>query len=204
MKRLVMSRNYVTPTLASIVLVDSLGYALVLPLIPFAIQRGQIPLFIIGLIFATYSLCQLVATPALGKLSDVYGRRPVLIGSLAGSAAGFLILVVSPQLPGILASRVVDGLSAGNVAIVTAIVLDRTESKVLGGQLATVTSAIGVGTVLGLVGSALIAAHGLSFAAGVAIALPCIGIVLVFFLVPLKKSAPSKNPERAHTLEELL
>jgi MFS family permease len=195
MKNLLRSRDYVIPTLASIVLVDALGYALVLPLIPFTIQRGQIPLFIIGVIFATYSLCQLVATPALGKLSDLYGRKPVLIGSLVGSAAGFVILALSPELPGIFASRIVDGLSAGNVAIVTAIVLDRTDSKVLGGQLATVTSAIGIGTVLGLAGSALIAAHGLSAAAAVAIALPCIGIVLVFFLVPESHQAASPAPQ---------
>lgn len=195
MKHTLAVRDVVTPTLASIVLVDALGYALVLPLIPFAIQHGQMPLFTIGLIFATYSLCQLVATPALGKLSDLLGRRPVLLASLAGSAIGFVILALWPDLPGIFASRVIDGLSAGNVAIVTAIVLDRTDSKVLGGQLATVTSAIGIGTVLGLAGSALIAARGLSFAAAVAVALPCIGMVLVFFLIPETHQAASPGSQ---------
>ena len=78
-----------------IVLVDLLGFTIVMPLLaPFAKQYGFSALQI-GLLFAAYPMCQLVAGPILGRLSDRYGRRPLLIFSQAGTALSFLILGLS-------------------------------------------------------------------------------------------------------------
>src|SRR5262245_39738024 len=75
----------------SIVLIDLLGFTLVMPLLPpFARQYGFTPLQI-GWLLAAYPMCQLVAAPILGRLSDRYGRRPVLIASQAATALSFLV-----------------------------------------------------------------------------------------------------------------
>src|SRR5690348_3752976 len=78
--------------IVSIVLVDLLGFTIVMPLLPpFAEQYG-FSATRIGLLLAAFPMCQLIAGPILGRLSDRYGRRPVLAVSQAGTALSFLIL----------------------------------------------------------------------------------------------------------------
>ena len=97
----------------SIVLVDVLGFTIVMPLLaPFAreygFSAGQI-----GLLFAAYPMCQLVAGPILGRLSDRHGRRPLLIVSQAGTALSFLVLGLSRDFTVMLLARMLDGASGG-------------------------------------------------------------------------------------------
>ena len=96
-----------------IVLVDLLGFTIVMPLLaPFAKQYGFSGAQI-GLLFAAYPMCQLVAGPILGRLSDRYGRRPLLIVSQAGTALSFLILGLSSNFTVMLLARMLDGASGG-------------------------------------------------------------------------------------------
>ena len=96
-----------------IVLIDLLGFSVVMPLLaPFAEQYGFSELQI-GLLFSAYPLCQLIAGPILGRLSDRFGRRPLLIFSQAGTALSFLILGLSSQFPIMLLARMLDGASGG-------------------------------------------------------------------------------------------
>src|SRR5207244_12428472 len=75
-----------------IVLVDVLGLTIILPLLPFYSESMGATPVVVGLIVSTYALCQLIAGPPLGRLSDRVGRRPVLLISQMGTCAGFLIL----------------------------------------------------------------------------------------------------------------
>jgi len=96
-----------------VVLVDLLGFTLVMPLLaPFAEQYGFKD-WQIGFLFSAYPVCQLVAGPILGRLSDRYGRRPVLIFSQAGTALSFLILGLSHDFSVMLLARMLDGASGG-------------------------------------------------------------------------------------------
>src|SRR5947199_1718207 len=80
------------------VFVNLVGFGIIIPLLPFYAQTfGASPL-VIGLLFASFSLSQLLATPALGVLSDRWGRRPVLLFSLLGTVASFAILAVARPL----------------------------------------------------------------------------------------------------------
>ena len=77
------------------IFVNLVGFGIIIPLLPFYAETfGASPL-VIGLLFAVFSLCQLLAAPALGDLSDRYGRRPVLVFSLAGTVVSFVMLAMA-------------------------------------------------------------------------------------------------------------
>src|SRR5215208_5413450 len=114
-----MSRPFVTRPLLIIFLtifVNLVGFGIIIPLLPFyAGTFGASPV-VIGLLFAIFSLCQLIAAPVLGDLSDRYGRRPVLIFSLVGTVVSFVMLAVADSMWMLFAARIVDGLSGGNIS----------------------------------------------------------------------------------------
>ncbi len=109
-----------------IVLVDLLGFTIVMPLLgPFA-AHYQFSDWQIALLFSAYPICQLVAGPILGRLSDRYGRRPLLIFSQAGTALSFLILGLSRDFTVMFLARLLDGASGGNILVAQAYVADVT------------------------------------------------------------------------------
>ncbi len=132
-----------------IVLVDLLGFSIVMPLLaPFAQQYGFSGVQI-GLLFAAYPMCQLVAGPILGRLSDRYGRRPLLIVSQAGTALSFLILGLSSNFTVMLLARMLDGASGGNILVAQAYVADVTKPEHRSRGMGLIGMAFGLGFVLG-------------------------------------------------------
>ncbi len=140
-----------------IVLVDLLGFTIVMPLLgPFAKSYGFSPPQI-GLLIAAYPMCQLVAAPILGRLSDRYGRRPVLIVSQLGTAISFVILGLSRHYPTMLLARMLDGASGGNILVAQAYIADVTKPEHRSRSLGMIGAAFGVGFVLGpLLGGVLV------------------------------------------------
>ncbi len=132
-----------------IVLIDLLGFTVVMPLLaPFAEQYGFRE-WQIGLLFSAYPLCQLVAGPILGRLSDRYGRRPLLIVSQAGTALSFLILGLSRNFTVMLLARMLDGASGGNILVAQAYVADVTPPENRARGMGLIGMAFGLGFVLG-------------------------------------------------------
>src|SRR3954454_21021855 len=132
-----------------IVLIDLLGFTVVMPLLaPFAEQYGFRE-WQIGLLFSAYPLCQLVAGQILGRLSDQYGRRPLLIVSQAGTALSFLILGLSRDFTVMLLARMLDGASGGNILVAQAYVADVTTPENRSRGLGLIGMAFGLGFVLG-------------------------------------------------------
>jgi DHA1 family tetracycline resistance protein-like MFS transporter len=132
-----------------IVLVDLLGFSLVMPLLgPFAEQYGFRE-WQIGLLFSAYPVCQLVAGPILGRLSDRYGRRPLLILSQAGTALSFLILGLTRDFRVMLLARMLDGASGGNILVAQAYVADVTAPEDRSRGMGLIGMAFGLGFVLG-------------------------------------------------------
>ena len=125
-------------TIFLIVLADLLGFGVIIPLLPFYAKMYAASDFQVGLLFSVYSICQLIASPILGLISDRYGRRPVLIASQVGSVLGFLLLGYATY-PGMVAtpvglilvyiSRVIDGISGGNISTAQAYVSDITTTE---------------------------------------------------------------------------
>ena len=112
-----------------VLLVDLLGFTLVVPLLPrYADLAGFSPTRI-GLLMSAYPFCQLFAGPVLGRLSDRYGRRPVLVGSQVGTMLSFLILAMTKRFELMLLARMLDGASGGNILVAQAYVADVTPPK---------------------------------------------------------------------------
>lgn len=174
----------VTALLCLLVMVDSFGYAVVLPLLPFVAERLGASIYAIGAMFASYSLCQLVAAPLLGSLSDRFGRRPLLLLSQVGSAAGFALLLGPVGFWVLILSRLVDGLTAGNISILYAAVLDHFPRQTWGRRFAYLSTATGSGILLGLITSSLVARLGLGAAAGLALLLTAISLAFTWRLLP--------------------
>ena len=144
-----------------IVLVDLLGLTIILPLLPlYATAFGASP-FVIGLLAATYPLMQFAGAPVLGRLSDKYGRKPVLVISQIGTFAGFLLLAGANALPVIFLSRIIDGLSGANIATAQAAISDVTTEKTRTQGLGLIGAAFGLGFIIGpLIAFAALAASG--------------------------------------------
>jgi DHA1 family tetracycline resistance protein-like MFS transporter len=132
-----------------IVLVDLLGLTIIIPLLPlYATSFGATPL-LIGLLGATYPVMQFLGAPLLGRLSDRYGRRPILLVSQVGTLVGFLILGSATGLWLLFLSRIVDGLSGGNIATAQAAISDSTTEKTRTQGLGLIGAAFGLGFIIG-------------------------------------------------------
>src|SRR5213596_1800770 len=139
------------------VFVNLIGFGIIIPLLPFYAETfGASPL-VVGLLFAVFSICQLVAAPALGDLSDRYGRRPILVFSLAGTVVSFVMLALAHSVLMLFLARIVDGLSGGNISTARAYVADVTEPKDRARAYGLIGAAFGLGFILGPALSGLLA-----------------------------------------------
>jgi len=145
-------------TIFLIVLCDLLGFSVIIPLLPFWARKYHASDFEVGLLFSVYSICQLVGSPILGLISDRFGRRPVLIASQIGSVLGFILLGIathgnwaSPGLGLLLVyvSRVIDGLSGGNISTAQAYISDVTTEETRTKGMGMLGAAFGIGFTIG-------------------------------------------------------
>src|SRR3989338_11650564 len=112
-----------------IMITEVLGFSLILPFMPFFAERfGASPLTI-GLILTSYSLFQFISAPIMGKLSDHYGRKPMLILSQISTCIGYIILGLANSVWMIFLSRIVDGILGSNFTIAQAYLSDISTKK---------------------------------------------------------------------------
>ncbi len=131
------------------VFVNLVGFGIIIPLLPFYAETFGASPVVIGLLFAAFSLAQLLAAPVLGVLSDRFGRRPVLIFSLVGTVVSFVMLAVAQSLAMLFAARVIDGLSGGNITIARAYIGDVTEPADRTRAFGFLGAAFGLGFIVG-------------------------------------------------------
>ncbi|MFN8497902.1 MAG: MFS transporter [Anaerolineae bacterium] len=175
-----------------IVLIDLLGVTIIIPLLPlYATAFGASP-FMIGLLGATYPMMQFLAAPILGRLSDRYGRKPILLISQVGTLLGFLLLGLAGSLPMLYLSRLIDGLSGANISTAQAAITDSTNEKTRTQGLGLVGAAFGIGFVLGpIIAFATLAISGNDYRwpAFIAAAFSVASILLTWFL--FKETLPA-------------
>jgi DHA1 family tetracycline resistance protein-like MFS transporter len=131
------------------ILVNLIGFGIIIPLLPFYAQTfGASPLAI-GLLFASFSVAQLFASPVLGAWSDKWGRRPVLIFSLVGTVVSFVMLALAHSLAMLFAARIVDGLSGGNITTARAYIGDIATEENRAKSFGMLGAAFGLGFIIG-------------------------------------------------------
>jgi DHA1 family tetracycline resistance protein-like MFS transporter len=145
-----MSRRRAALTLVFFVmLLDVMGITLLFPVGAFLVRRYSADALMVTLLSAIYAGAQLLAAPVLGRLSDRYGRRPVLVLSLLGSVLGYLLIGVGGALWVLFLSRAIDGVTGGNMSTATAYIADVSSPEERSKNFGLVGVAWGVGLVLG-------------------------------------------------------
>jgi len=172
-----------------IVSVDVLGLTIILPLLPFYAERMGASPATVGLLVSTYALCQLIAGPILGRMSDHMGRRPLLLVSQLGTFIGFLILAYSKVLWLVFLSRVIDGLTAGNLSLAQAYISDVTKPEERAKSFALIGIAFGMGFLIGPAISGFLSQYSYQYPIFAAAALSATSILSTYFLLPTTETA---------------
>ena len=179
-----------------IVFTDIMGFGLMIPLLPFYAEHFGASAFTVGLLLSVFALCQLLAGPPLGQLSDRIGRKPVLVISQIGTLAGYILLALSNTLWLIFVARIIDGLTAGNISVAQAYVSDNTPPEQRTKAFGIVGAAFGLGMVVGPSLGGLLARHSLTTPIWGACVLSALSIVATTLLLPKGIRAEHKGPPK--------
>lgn len=191
------------------VFLDLVGFGIVIPLLPFYVQSMGGSARTVGVLLGCFSFTQLLATPVLGRYSDRYGRRPIILFSLAANAVAMgLFALASYQrlLPLLFVSRILAGATAGNLAACQAALADISTAETRARAMGRVGAGIGLGLVLGPMIGGLFSQWGAWFpplAAGALALLGAIGVLVAMPEThPASARATSKPRSRLSVLRE--
>lgn len=151
-----MPKNRSLLAIFLVVFIDLLGFGVVLPLLPYYADRFGANAAVTGLLVASYAAAQFIATPILGRLSDRFGRRPILMLSIAGNVLGFGLLALANNLWLLFAARILAGLTGGNISVAQAYITDVTAPKDRARGLGMIGAAFGLGFIIGPVTGGLL------------------------------------------------
>ena len=208
------------------VLLDLLGFGRLLPLLPYYAETFGATPVVIGFIVASYAAASLIGAPLMGRLSDRYGRRPVLLLSVAGTFIGYLLLgfalpigsylanlfssqAVNAFIIGVLfLSRIIDGFTGGNITMAQAYISDVTDESNRSKGLGIIGSAFGLGFIIGPAAGGLLSRWGYSVPAFAAAGIAFINLISIFFFLPEsltdeRREANMRQQRPAFTLKAL-
>jgi DHA1 family tetracycline resistance protein-like MFS transporter len=166
------------------IFVNLVGFGIIVPLLPFYAERFGASGFTIGVLFGIFSLCQLVASPILGAASDRFGRRPVLIFSLAGTVASFVMMAMAQSIEMLFLARIVDGLSGGNISTARAYVADVTKPEERSRAYGIIGAAFGLGFILGPALSGVLAPVSYTAPMWAAAGITAVALLMAVFWLP--------------------
>ncbi len=170
--------------IALIALVNMLGYGIIIPILYAYSKKFGLSDFQNGLLFATFSICQFISTPIIGRLSDKYGRRPLLLISIMGTAASFFLMAFAPNALFLFLARILDGITAGNIPVAFAVISDTTKPEDRAKAFGLIGSAFNFGFVFGPAISALTIGFGQAVPFIIAGVVTLIAVVLTALYLP--------------------
>ncbi|RZA27427.1 MAG: MFS transporter [Proteobacteria bacterium] len=181
------SKNKILWIIIGIVALNSIGMSIVLPLLPFLVNQylpsDQVALGMSGLL-SVFAACTFIAAPILGALSDRYGRRRILLLSLAGSAIGYVLFGIGGALWVLFLGRIIDGLTAGNISTLFAYISDSTDSKERTKWFGYIGSAMGIGKLGGPALGGLLGSINIALPFYITAAFILLSALAVYFLLP--------------------
>jgi multidrug resistance protein len=187
------------------VFIDLVGFGIVLPLLPYYAESYGASAFAVGLLSTSYSLMQFVFMPIWGRLSDHYGRRPLILLSLAGSCLGFLVFGLASSLLSLFVGRMIAGIAGAIIPTTNAYIADVTAPENRAKGMGMVGAAFGLGFILGPAIGGLLAPYGYDKPVLLASAMAGLNFAFAYFKLP--ESLAEENRKRARsgyfTLERL-
>ena len=166
------------------VLIDLIGFGIIIPILPLYAEQFKASPIAIGWLTGIYSGMQIIFTPILGKLSDRYGRRPVLIVSILGTAAGFFLMGIAGALPLLFVARILAGVTGGNISIPQAYIADVTAPEKRSRAMGLIGAAFGLGFTFGPMIGGILSRVSYSAPFHFAGALALVNALLVYFALP--------------------
>ncbi len=157
---------------------------IILPLLPFYAVHFGASATVVGLLVSSYAFCQLIAGPVLGNWSDTTGRKPLLIASQLGTFVGFLVLASATSLWMVFLSRIIDGLTAGNLSLAQAYIADVTEPQHRAKSFGVIGIAFGIGFLVGPGISGFLSQYSYTYPILAAAALSACSVICTATLLP--------------------
>lgn len=187
---------------------DMVGFGFIIPLLPDYIARfGGAPA-LVGLLASAYALGQFFAAPIVGRLSDKYGRKPLLLISIGGTFLSLLLLGTAWVLPVVFLSRILDGLTGGNITVAQSYIADVTTDEERAKGLGLIGAAFGLGFILGPLFGGLLSRFSLSAPAFAAAGVAFLNLLLIAFVLPEsltveRRAEMAANPRRKFSVRLL-
>ncbi len=186
------------------VFIDMVGFGIVIPVLPLYAEHFHATPFEIGWLTGIYSGMQILFVPILGRLSDRFGRRPILIVSLAGTAIGFLIMGWASSLPLLFVARIIDGASGGNISTAQAYIADVSTPENRSRSMGVIGAAFGLGFTFGPMIGGLMSRISYGAPFYFAAALAALNVALLYFILPESLSAEYRSrPHERTRLSEI-
>jgi DHA1 family tetracycline resistance protein-like MFS transporter len=190
------------------IFIDLVGFGIVIPVLPFYAEGTLFNATprTVGLLFASYSIMQLIFSPVLGGLSDKYGRRPVLLLSIIGTGIGFLVLGSATTIFMLFVGRILDGITGGNISTAQAYIADITTQENRAKGMGLIGAAFGMGFIFGPAIGGILSQWGVHVPFFFAAALCFTNAVLLYFTLPETVTAdhPAKNRAGGRSFRDVL
>lgn len=190
------------------VFIDLIGFGMVIPILPFYANTAPYLAtpFQVGLLFSIYSWMQFFCSPLLGRLSDIYGRRPILFISLLGSAVGYFVIGIAETLAMVFIGRIIGGITGANIATAQAYIADVTSKENRAKGMGLFGAMFGLGFILGPAIAGILSKYGIHVPFYSAAALSLINAVVLYFVLPesINREQSAELPVRKSRINELI
>ena len=182
------SRRAAVPFIFVTILLDAIGIGLIIPVLPDVLRRfSSEPDFVsryFGLFIGTYALMQFAASPVLGSLSDRYGRRSILLGSLLGAALDYLFMAFAPNLPLLFLGRAISGMTGASMTVASSYMADISDKSNRSANFGMIGAAWGLGFIIGPLTGGLLGTYGATVPFLAAAALNGLNFLYGLFVLP--------------------
>ncbi|CAN5126947.1 tetracycline resistance MFS efflux pump [soil metagenome] len=190
------------------IFIDLIGFGMVIPILPFYASSEQFMAtpFEIGLLFSVYSWMQFFFSPVLGRLSDRYGRRPILFISLLGSAVGYFVIGFANTLVMVFIGRIIGGITGGNISTAQAYIADVTTKENRAKGMGLFGAAFGLGFILGPALAGILSKYGVHVPFYFAAVLSLANAIALYFILPesLKPGTHAAHEGRKGNIAEII
>jgi DHA1 family tetracycline resistance protein-like MFS transporter len=181
-----------------ITFIDIIGFSILIPILPYFVEHFGVSKVVVGMLFSTFALCQFIAGPIWGHVSDRIGRKSVLIISQIGATIGWAMLAFAPTIAWVFVARIIEGLSGGNISVTQAYVADRVPPEHRAKAFAWIGAAFSGGMILGpAAGGFLLSRFGFATPFLLAAGMQVVTLLLTVFLLPESFAKDGEKNEAA-------